>query len=132
MIEKIKENLMLYAPIYLICTLLGGWIVVAFQKNYFLTTLYPLYIAVVITGLGVVKYQEKEINQAPRYALELELKVFPKVIILSLCVMLILFVFKIIAWEILLIPFLLIIVTGIRLSFVSQFLQNSKEHNKKA
>lgn len=128
--EKIKDNLILYAPVYLVCLLLLGWIGVSLFENYYLISLYPIYIAVVLTGLGMIKYQEREIHQTPLYALELEAKLFPRFIVLAIVTISVLLVSKLIAWELLIIPILIILVTLIRLSIVKKSLKERNELQK--
>lgn len=130
MIDKIKNNVILYAPVYLICLLLFGWLLVSLFENYYIISLYPIYVAVVLTGLGMVKYQEREIHQTPLYALQLEAKLFPRFIILAIVIITVLLVSKLIAWELLIIPILVILVTLIRLSIVKNSLKERYELHK--
>lgn len=118
MISKIKENIILYAPVYLICILLLGWLFVSLFENYFLITLYPIYVSVLLTGLGMVKYQERELKQTPRYALDLELKLFPRLMIGGIAIIVMLLILDVLAWELLVIPFLVILVIGVRILLI--------------
>lgn len=130
MLEKIKDHLGLFGPIYFVVIVLSSWIGIAQFENYYLITLYPLYVTVLLTGVGLLLHQEREINQIPRYALELEVRVFPKIIILAYIILIIIWFLNIIAWEILLIPFLLNIILILRYIMVNKALDNLNKNTK--
>lgn len=123
MLSKLKDNIILYAPVYLICVLLFGWLLISLFENYYLISLYPLYVAVTLTGLGMLKYQDREINQTPRYALEMESRLFPKFIIGGFVIIGFLYIFNVLAWELLVLPFLVLVIFCIRLSLVNRQLK---------
>lgn len=126
MISKIKEFIALFSHVIGVCIALFGWLLTSLSENYYLSTLYPYYIAILIAGIGMIKYQEREIHQTPHYALELEAKYFPKIMIVLLSLIFILFLTKLVTWEILIIPSLMVFIFYIRLRLVKRTLGDKK------
>ncbi|MBK2402134.1 MULTISPECIES: hypothetical protein [Erysipelothrix] len=60
--KKIKESLSLYAPIYIIIAIGLGWLVFSRTGNFFFITTYLLDIAIIMSGVGVYKYNRESLS----------------------------------------------------------------------
>ena len=121
--KKIKEFITLFAPIILICTLLLIWLFISYTYNFYLVVLYPLYVAVFLGGLAMLKYQHREYDMVSAQALNLEHRFLGICIPVAAFTLLMLWHYSPIAWEILMIPFLLLIVSGLHFIFINNLLK---------
>lgn len=127
--KRISTFLSMFLPAIGVVLVFLGWILIASFENYFLITLYPLYASAIIGIIGMVKYQERELYQTPVHALKTELKIFPIVIVFGAILIILCYVLRIIAFEILIIPALVLVAIEVRVMCVRKALSINKERS---
>lgn len=120
---KIKEFIILFAPVILMCSLLLGWLFISYTFNFFLVVLYPLYVAVFLGGLAMLKYQHRDYDLVPTDALTLERTFLTYALPIATLILIVIWALRLIAWEILMIPLLLLIVSGMHFTFIHTLLK---------
>ncbi len=74
-----NENIKLYAPILVICTLLLGLALIARTEDYYLIVFYPLFVALFLFGFLMIKYR-------PTQLMDLENEILKKELMLSVVI----------------------------------------------
>ncbi|MDE8281250.1 hypothetical protein PT178_07490 [Erysipelothrix rhusiopathiae] len=59
--KRIKDHLSLFTPIYVIIMIGLGWLICSSTGDFFFITTYLLYIAIIMAGMGVIKYDRHHI-----------------------------------------------------------------------
>lgn len=72
--KKIKEALRLYAPIFIIIAIGIGWLLVSVKGDFYFITTYLLYIAIIMAGFGIVKYDKHKLADLELRDLEKEIR----------------------------------------------------------
>ncbi|QIK68804.1 hypothetical protein G7062_00245 [Erysipelothrix sp. HDW6C] len=81
--KKLKETLSAFSALLIVPAVLLVWVLVALREDYFLTLLFPLYIALCLGGYGIIKYRHRDIYAMPRHILKREVEISVGVVIAS-------------------------------------------------
>lgn len=71
--KNIKETLRLMSPFIVVLLILIGWLATSGAEDYYLSTFYLLYVAIIIGGFSIVKYRHNDIDTTDISAFKKEL-----------------------------------------------------------
>ncbi|AMC94439.1 hypothetical protein AOC36_10785 [Erysipelothrix larvae] len=129
--KKIIETLEYLSPIILICMIFLGFFVASSSGDLLLTQYYLLYVAIVLTGFGIIKYSHRDLAMTEARFIHLDLKVKSIMFICLTILTLILTLFSLLHISYLIIFYLVIVVFLVELITLYKGYMKAKEreHN---